>query len=107
MTTELPKKPKAYSIRHKLTKVLWVARSGKSVWRQPGHAKNAWRSSGVYRSRNCYFDDQDEYEIVELTNQSESLLERAVTLLKLCQGQVEYTMEQEIELFLIDVEKGE
>lgn len=107
MTTELPKKPKAYSIRHKLTQVLWVARSGKSVWRLPGHAKNAWRNSGSYRSRNCYFDEQDEYEIIELTDQSESLLERAITLLKLCQGRIDYTMEQEIELFLIDAEKGE
>lgn len=106
MTTELPKKPKAYSIRHKLTKVLWVARSGKSVWRQPGHAKNAWMI-GKYCRGEPRFDDQDEYEIIELTDQSESLLERAVVLLKFCREWVDSTTEQEIELFLIDVEKGE
>lgn len=105
MTTELPKKPKAYSIRHKQTKQLWKASSGKTVWKQPGHAKNAWCVT-QWRN-NIRFDDQDEYEIVELTDQNESLLERAIALLKLCQGRVEYTMEQDIKLFLIDVEKGE
>lgn len=107
MDEALPKKPKAYIIRNKLTKVLWVARSGRSVWHKPGHAKNAWRISGSYRSRNVYFDQQDEYEIVELTDQTESLLDRAVVLLKFCEGQVDSALKREIELFLIDVASGE
>lgn len=36
---------KTYIIQHKETKELFIARSGKSSWKQPGHAKNAWNQS--------------------------------------------------------------
>lgn len=62
-----------FVIRHKETGVIMTMRSGKSVWRTAGHAKAAWKISGLnYRQCREFdvefgkgFDEQDKFEIVE------------------------------------------
>lgn len=89
---------KTFIIRHKETKELFVARSGKSTWKAIGHAKNAFHRALGYSGGYCEeygvkpmystyhdgspkrespkFDEQDIYEIVELKSQEIDLLER-------------------------------
>lgn len=66
------KAQKTFIIRHKETKKVWMASSCKTSWKQTNHAKNAWVHS--FRS-NGKFDDQDEYEIVELKHQDTEILD--------------------------------
>ena len=42
-------KPKleVWAIRHKETKEIWEARSGKSSWKAKNHAKSAWANTHV------------------------------------------------------------
>lgn len=100
---------KTYIIRHKETKELFRAASGKTSWKAPGHAKNAFNQTVAYgRSAEKYglnviveqkrwgtdthgpkFSEQDIYEIVELKPESEDKLQRAVDLLKELQGRVD------------------
>lgn len=67
-----------YQIRHKATGEIVKCRSGKSVWSQKGHAKAAYKTSGIY-FRNAEgglqlwggwngdkFDDQTLFELVEM-----------------------------------------
>lgn len=67
-----------FQIRHKESGEVLVLRSGKSVWAKAGHAKAAFKTSGLdrygYGSRTYAhwglkpggrFDDQDVFEIVE------------------------------------------
>lgn len=75
-------------IRHKETKALWRAKSGKTSWKKSSHAKNAWANTmewdghltragitpkykdpkGSFRRPTNYkFDDQDFYELCKLT----------------------------------------
>lgn len=97
---------KTYIIRHKETKELFRAASGKTSWKAPGHAKNAFNQTVAYgRSAENYglnviveqkrwgtdihgpkFSEQDIYEIVELKPESEDKLQLAVDLLKQVQG---------------------
>lgn len=63
---------KTYIIRNKTTKEIWHANSGKSSWKRVGDAKNAWHCSSYHSS---YFDDQCQWEIVELKHESEAKLE--------------------------------
>lgn len=90
---------KVYSIFHKETNEMWVARSGKSSWLKVGHAKNAW-AQGPGRNEvkddrlvnpkiknrwnnRYYFDIQDVYEIREMGSLVEGdKLEKAMNLLK-------------------------
>jgi len=97
---------KTYIIRHKETKELFRAASGKTSWKAPGHAKNAFNQTVAYgRSAERYglkviieekrwgtdirgpkFSEQDVYEIVELKPESEDTLARAVNILKQVSG---------------------
>lgn len=57
-----------YKIRNKKTGEFWFTGKQKGIWFQKNHAKSAWcewENRGTpYRDR-VYFDEQDEYEIVE------------------------------------------
>ncbi len=97
---------KTYIIQHKETKEMFIARSGKSSWKQPAHAKNAWNQSifewnldehGLPRIveptrwddnhvRIPKFDEQDVFEIVELKHEIHSKFDEAVKLLRHIQG---------------------
>lgn len=97
---------KTYIIQHKETKEMFIARSGKSSWKQPGHAKNAFNQSmfswnvfkyglqmiddpgawGPEHKRPPKFDEQDVFEVVELKHKAQSDLEEAVELLHHIQG---------------------
>lgn len=77
---------KTFIIRHKETKEVFEARSGKTSWKATGHAKNAFNQS---RKRTPRFDEQDVFEIVELKHEGEDKLQRAVALLKELQGRVD------------------
>lgn len=93
---------KTFIIRHKETKELFRAQSGKTSWKAPGHAKNAFNLSVAY-GRSCEkygltpivekkywgidthgpkFDQQDVYEIVELKSETDETLGKALLLLK-------------------------
>lgn len=116
---------KTYIIQHKETKELFIARSGKSSWKQPGHAKNAWNQSmfgdvlakhGLEyivekawwsdepSKRAPYFSEQDVFEIVELKHEAHSKLDEAIILLKSALGRCEYQVHNEIVKFLEGVE---
>lgn len=116
-----PKPNKTYIIQHKETKEMFIARSGKSSWKQPGHAKNAWNQSmfgdmmtkygieyiiepsrwgGSPSKRAPLFSEQDIFEVVELKHQAQSTLEEAIELLKYCQGRCDYDVDKMIEKFL-------
>lgn len=117
---------KTYIIQHKETKELFIARSGKSSWKQPGHAKNAWNRSifhrdcekyglpiindpsryDVTRTRVPLFSEQDVFEIVELKHEAHSKLEEAINLIKYLQGRCNYDSELEIVKFLESVENA-
>jgi len=87
---------KTYIIRHKETLKQW--KGGKKMWSTPGHAKRAWNMANHFstphlreylkeiganfRYNNPEFHEQDIYEIVEVLNDSESLLKEACSLLK-------------------------
>lgn len=87
------KADKTYIIRHKETKTIWKASSGKKSWKASGHAKGAWARSSHRHTKDIEkdlhfkypkFDEQDVYELVELKPESEDLLKEAVTLLEEC-----------------------
>ena len=117
---------KTYIIQHKETKELFIARSGKSSWKQPGHAKNAFNQSmfgttmtkygldyitepsrwagGQTSKRSPLFSEQDVFEIVELKHEAHSKLEEAINLLKYIQGRCNYDAEVMISKFLGELE---
>lgn len=115
---------KTYIIQHKETKELFIARSGKSSWKQPGHAKNAWNQSmfgdimakygleyipdpsrySPERKRAPLFSEQDVFEVVELKHEAHSKLDEAVNLLKSVLGRCDYQVHNEIVQFLESVE---
>jgi len=111
---------KTYIIQHKITKEQFIARSGKSSWKQPGHAKNAFNQS-MYprvmqqyelhyvsdpsrynpdRKRTPLFAEQDVFEIIELKHETLSKLEEAIELLKYLQGRCGYNDNEIINKFL-------
>lgn len=115
---------KTYIIQHKETKELFIARSGKSSWKQPGHAKNAFNQSmfgttmtkygldyieepsrwgGQPSKRGPRFDEQNLFEIVELKHEAHSKLDEAIILLKSALGRCEYQVHNEIVKFLESV----
>lgn len=57
---------KIFAIRHKETKEFLVFNS-KCAWTKRGNAKNAWANSMSIWQKPNLFDDQDEYEIIDLT----------------------------------------
>lgn len=111
---------KTYIIQHKETKELFRAQSGKTSWKQPGHAKNAWNQSmfgdimakyGLEyiddpswytpeRKRPPLFAEQDVFEIVELKPESQNKLEEAIELIKYLNGRCDYTSNVMIDKFL-------
>ena len=116
---------KTYIIQHKETKELFIARSGKSSWKQPGHAKNAFNQSMFGTTMTKYgldyieepsrwgfepskrsplFAEQNIFEIVELKHEAHSKLDEAVILLKSVLGRCEYQVHNEIVKFLESVE---
>lgn len=101
-----PKPSKTYIIRNKESKELFHARSGKTSWKAPGHAKNAFNQSlsdwnvkeyglktipdprywDMNNTRTPLFSEQDVYEIVELKPESEDKLTRALEILEFTLG---------------------
>lgn len=94
---------KTFIIRHKETKKQWTASSGKTCWKQTNHAKNTWANSnqhwwrltclGIvpdygdkpernYNIINHKFDKQDQYEIVELKDDNDVLIQEVESVLK-------------------------
>ena len=123
--SKTPVPNKTYIIQHKETKELFIARSGKSSWKQPGHAKNAWNQSmfgdvlakyGLEyvtekawwgdepNKRAPYFSEQDVFEIVELKHEAHSKLDEAINLLRSVLGRCDYQVHNEIVKFLESVE---
>lgn len=113
---------KTFIIRHKETKELWRAPSGKSSWRAKGHAKNAWSHLRTWHcttqgipvivtqnswGRSCrapLFDEQDIYEIVELVSGTDTKLAAATALLRQCLGRITDTyIEEKVKEFLTEV----
>lgn len=116
------KAAKTYIIQNKETKELFQARSGKTSWKAPGHAKNAWNQSWfsiekveaagmqMIESTSRYrqgvglefpkFDQQDVFEIVELKHESQDRLEQAIVLLNKTLGRCDYDIHNEIVEFL-------
>lgn len=112
---------KTYIIQHKETKELFRARSGKTSWKAPGHAKNAFNNSmgwqgccaseygltpieenryGSLRKRAPLFSEQSLWEVVELEHAASTKLEEAVLLLKECLGRCDHGLHVKIENFL-------
>lgn len=123
--SKTPVRNKTYIIQHKETKELFIARSGKSSWKQPGHAKNAWNQSfyspkqveafgmSMIADANRYdpermrvplFAEQDIFEIVELKHEAHSKLDEAVNLLRSVLGRCDYQVHNEIVKFLETLE---
>lgn len=77
---------KTFIIVNTLTKEKWESTSGKSSWKQSGHAKSAF-----YHSNRVYFDTQNGYELVELKPEAQSKLDRIELLVSIaedwCKGQ--------------------
>lgn len=113
---------KTFIIKKKDTGELFQARSGKTSWKAPGHAKNAFNQSVTSWNaeslglklvpRKTYyrefedtprFDEQDVWEIVELKLDTETQLDKAKALLQECLGRTEFQLSDRIEQFL----KGE
>lgn len=125
----------AWAIRNKETGEYFVAASGKNAWRSKGAAKNAWANTWLntyYRSEdevraNCdkakvkpvlnekpypkweitfpYFDQQDQWELVELSGKVEDTGKRvkmAEELLQECANQelLPADLKQRVEDFL-------
>lgn len=114
---------KTYIIQHKETKELFRARSGKTSWKAPSHAKNAFNQStcawnyqqlgielvpttrqytrsGVVGFEIPKFNEQDVYEIVELKHNDSTQLDKAAALLTECLGRCDYQLQKRIEEFL-------
>lgn len=110
-----------YIIKNKQTDELFTARSGKSSWKQPGHAKNAWNQSffrpsdvesvgmemipdpshwNLGRMRCPLFSEQTVFEVVELKHETLTDLEKAVVLLKGVLGRCDSDNHNEIVEFL-------
>jgi hypothetical protein len=117
---------KTYIIQNIETKELFTARSGKTSWKQPGHAKNAWNQSfysavkveragmemipaparyDKSRMRVPLFSEQSIFEVVELKHESSGHLDDAISLLTSCLGRVDFEVNQEILDFLSSVKK--
>lgn len=58
-------KTKIFAIREKSTGD-FISFNSRCAWTKAGNAKNAW-SGKTYLGKRVKFDEQDEYEIVELT----------------------------------------
>lgn len=69
--------PKLYEIRNVKTGELWVARSRKRVWKKAHHAKCAWNLS-----ERTSFDEQDAFEICDLSTPVGEHIEEAHRLLE-------------------------
>lgn len=98
---------KTFIIQNVLTKEQWIADSGKSSWKQIGHAKSAWAGSrnnvpkhlktkGGYYYEPTKFNDQDEYECIELKSSDSLLLDKIKSLVELSNisKKDEYTTEE-------------
>lgn len=94
-----------FQIIHKETKDVWRTNKGKHAWTTAGNAKKAWKYSDnvpkhlkkeVYRSPyNHYvryetirFDDQDEYEIVEIKTKEYLVQEKEMRKYKLFHDEI-------------------
>lgn len=112
---------KTYIIQNKITKEMFHARSGKTSWKAPGHAKNAWNQSfysdkqveaagmemiadpsryNPERKRTPLWSEQDVFEVIELKHETLSKLEEAVELIKYLQGRCGYNENVMINKFL-------
>lgn len=120
-----PEPNKTFTIRHKETKELFRASSGKTSWKATGHAKNAFNLSVAYgRSAERYglevireqkswgvdehgpkFDQQGVWEIVELKSETDELFGQSLLLLKEVferERNVSWSLAERIEKFLIE-----
>lgn len=105
------KNPGLWVIRHKVTKNHVRVPSGKTSWAQPGHAKNAWwgwggrplilmkrfaENLGVELVPTGYkgalqfpkFDEQDVYELVDISQEGKDLTRNIVEFLMQIQGRL-------------------
>jgi len=87
-----------FIIRNSDTKEPWIAGSGKSAWRTKGAAKNAYIYRGYsgpedtrpykigrYGNEILKFDEQNVYEIIEVREKQEIILDRALELLSVAE----------------------
>lgn len=108
---------KVYSIIHKESGEVWVARSGKTAWAKPHHAKAAWK---LGRGRNevsdptlvkecprnrwdtrVSFNDQDVYEVKEMACFTDKArLDKAIELLNQAVVYADSPLQAEIVEFL-------
>lgn len=114
-----------FIIRHKETKELFSAQSGKTSWKAPGHAKNAFNLTVMWDKscekyglvpieenkswgldiRGPKFDEQSLYEIVELKHETDETLGKALLLLKEVferERSISWGLADRIEKLLID-----
>jgi len=118
---------KTYIIQHKITKQQFEARSGKTSWKAPGHAKNAWNQTfysqkqveaagmemipdpsyyNPERKRPPLWSEQNVFEVVELKHETLSKLDKAFELLKYLQGRCGYNENIMINDFLEENANG-
>lgn len=119
-----------FVIQHKQTKELFKAKSGKTSWQKPAHAKNAFANSttksyldkyDLCKYKSLYgegkdkrwewdslkFDEQDVWEIVELKTNTQELFGESLILLEwlyvetLCNYGVPEELADKIEKHLI------
>ena len=109
MTKQI-KATKTFIIRHKETKEIWSASSGKTSWKATNHAASAWANSDhkhtkditttwcsnkySYWEESPKFREQDVYEIVEVKPESEDKLQEAYELLKICAHELDNCNEE-------------
>lgn len=109
-----------YVIRHIETGEIVKMRSGKSVWAQPGHAKAAWKTSGLSTSDSAKFgykipaygrihrgwDHQNIFEIVEAKVEVSADMKQALALLKEATFELEPgTLVYQINKFLKEIKQ--
>lgn len=110
---------KVYSIIHKESGEIWVARSGKTAWAKPNHAKAAWKlgkgcnevehdSLSVLREERwdtfkdrVSFNDQSVYEVKEMACFTDKAkLDKAIELLNQAVVYADSPLQAEIVEFL-------
>ena len=71
---------KTFIIQHKETKEQWYSVNGKCTWKNTGAPKIAFNRKASFEDKPRY-ENQEEYEVVELKHESEDKLKDAVELL--------------------------
>ena len=72
---------KTFIIRHKETKEQWYSVNGKCTWKNTGAPKIAFNRKASFEDKPRY-ENQEEYEVVELKHESEDKLQKSIKLLE-------------------------